>query len=111
MSPEDVKRARKELGATARQLGKALGVEDKTIFAWEAGDQFPTKRYVDKLKSLQQQGPSAFPKRKKRAAESGPERLADPELWGLVRKLVAHPALFEAALDLAKEYEDPMDEG
>jgi transcriptional regulator with XRE-family HTH domain len=110
VSPEEVKQVRKALGATARQLGQALGVDDKTVFAWESGEQFPTKQYVAKLRGLEAQGPTAFPKRPKGRKPSGPERLADPELWSLVRKLVAHPALFDAALALGKDYPDPIDD-
>lgn len=109
MSPEEVQRVRKALGATARQLAGALGVDDKTVFAWESGEKFPTKQYVEKLRELEAQGASAFPKRPKTKQPTGPERLADPELWILLRKLVAHPALFDAALALSKDYADPID--
>ncbi|MEZ4224133.1 MAG: helix-turn-helix domain-containing protein [Polyangiaceae bacterium] len=109
MSPEELKALRKELGATARQLGKALGVDDKTIFAWESGDLFPTKRFVDQLEALRAQGPAAFPKRPKGKGLSGPERLADPDLWVLLRKLVAHSELFDAAQKLASDYDDPAE--
>jgi hypothetical protein len=37
------------------------------------------------------------------------ERLSDPELWKLVRKLLAHPALFRQAQKLAEEFSDPAE--
>ncbi len=108
VAPEEVKLLRKELKVTARQLTAALGLEDeKIIFAWESGEQFPTKQYVTKMEALRALGPGAFPGRKVQAHTSGMARLRDPELWALVSKLLAHPALFEKALKLAKEYDDP----
>ena len=35
------------------------------------------------------------------------QALAMPELWMLVRKLVAHPELRAAAMKLAESYPDP----
>ncbi len=110
MSPEDVKALRKELKCTAKDLARVLGVEADEVFAWESGEHFPTKRYVDKMATLRDQGPDAFPRaRRAKGDATEMERLADPELWKLVRKLLAHPPLFRQAQKLAEEFKDPAE--
>jgi transcriptional regulator with XRE-family HTH domain len=110
MSPEDVKALRQELGCTARELAAALGVEPDLVLAWERSDQFPTKRHVGMMEDLRRKGPSAIPrKRRKPSAASPLHALADPDLWRLVRKLLAHPDLRAAADKLAETYPDPAD--
>jgi transcriptional regulator with XRE-family HTH domain len=111
MSPDDVKALRKELGCTARDLAAVLAVEPDTVFAWERGDLFPTKHYVDRMAGLRAKGPSAVPrKRRKGAAASPMQALADPALWQLVRKLLVHAELRAAADKLAETYPDPSDD-
>jgi transcriptional regulator with XRE-family HTH domain len=111
MSPEDVKALRQELGCTARELGAALGIDQDTVLAWERGDLFPTKRFVGLMEDLRRKGPSAVPKKRRKGAAATPfQVLSDPELWKLVRKLVAHPDLRAAALGLAASYPDPAEE-
>ncbi len=112
MSPEEVKAFRKELGCTAHELASVLKIDAKTVFAWESGEMFPTKKYVAQMEVLRKKGPSAFPKApvaKKNAATAvvGIKRLEDPKLWELVRKLCEHPALFDEAEKLAAKYPDP----
>jgi transcriptional regulator with XRE-family HTH domain len=111
VSPDDIKQLRKDLKVTARDLASALGVEQKELVAWEAGERFPTKRYVDAMQKLKTQGPTAFPKtpRGKPGAKTGAQRLADPKLWEIVRKLVEHPALFDQVAELSTRYPDPAD--
>lgn len=110
MSPEDIKALRQELGCTARELAAALGVEQDAVLAWERGDLFPTKRLVGKMDELRQKGPSAIPKRRRGPATSPFQAMADPALWRLVRKLVAHPELRAAVMKLAEPYADPAEE-
>ena len=111
MSPEDLKQLRKELSCTAKELALTLGIEPKELAAWEAGELFPTKRYVGELEALRKKGPSAIqraPKGKAAAtAKTGMARLADPKLWELVRKLAEYPALFDQVSKLAETYRDP----
>ncbi len=112
MSPDELKQLRKELSCTAKELALTLGVEPKEIAAWEAGELFPTKRYVGELEALRKKGPSAIarpPRGKAAAAKVGLARLADPKFWELTRKLAEHPALFEQALKLAEQYPDPAE--
>lgn len=112
MTPDDLKALRKELGCTARELAGALGLEQETVLAWERGDLFPTKRFVDAMEKLRQKGPSAIPRkpRKSAAAPASPwQALADPALWRLVRKLVAYPALRAQVEELAAGHADPTD--
>jgi transcriptional regulator with XRE-family HTH domain len=109
MSPDDIKQLRKDLKATARELAAALEVDQKEVVAWEAGERFPTKRLVDAMRKLEQQGPTAIPRTAKGrgAAKTGVQRLSDPKLWEVVRKLLEHPALFDQVVTLAAKYPDP----
>ena len=109
VTPEDVKALRKKLGCTAKDLARVLGIEADEVFAWESGERFPTKRFVDKMTELEQRGAEAFPKRRKGDATEM-ERLADPELWKILRKLLAHPALYRQVKKLADEMPDPGDD-
>lgn len=111
MSPEDLKQLRKELSCTAKELALTLGIEPKELAAWEAGELFPTKRYVGELEALRKKGPSAIQRAPRgkaaAAAKTGMARLSDPKLWELVRKLAEHPALFDQVSKLAETYPDP----
>lgn len=112
MSPEDLKLLRKELACTAKELALTLGVEQKEYSAWEAGELFPTKRYVTELEALRKRGSAAIvraPKGKGAAVKKGMARLADPKLWEVVRKLAEHPALFDQVSQLAAAYPDPTE--
>jgi transcriptional regulator with XRE-family HTH domain len=115
MSPADLKALRQELRCTARELAAALGLEQETVLSWERGDLFPTKRFVDKMSQLRARGPDAIPRRAKgqakKAAGSPLELLASPEVWLLVRKLLAHEELRAAVSKLAEAYPDPAEEG
>jgi transcriptional regulator with XRE-family HTH domain len=112
LSPEDIKQLRKDLKVTARDLAQALDVEQKEIVAWEAGERFPTKRYVDAMQKLKAKGPEAFPRvpKAKPGAKIGVQRLNDPKLWEIVRKLLEHPALFDQVAELSARYNDPASE-
>src|SRR5687768_11612496 len=109
MSPDEIKALRQELGCTARELAAALGEEQETVLAWERGDLFPTKKYVSQMEELRRKGPSSVPRKKRGAPASPLHALADPALWRLIRKLLAHPALFTAASKLADAYDDPAE--
>jgi DNA-binding transcriptional regulator YiaG len=109
VSPEDIKALRTTLQCTTRELGDAIGVEQKTVLAWEGGQLFPTKKHVDLMLALKEKGPSAIP-RKARGASPPPLRvLADPALWELLRKLVAHKKLRDEVVKLAASYDDPAE--
>jgi transcriptional regulator with XRE-family HTH domain len=112
VSPEELKQLRKELSCTAKELAATLGIEAKEFAAWEAGERFPTKRYVGELEALRKKGASAVlrqPKGKAAAAKVGMARLADAKFWELVRKLAEHPALFDQTVKLAEAYADPTE--
>ena len=111
MSPDDIKALRKELSCTARELAAALGTEQESVLAWERGELFPTKRYVTKMEELRRAGPGAIPRKKKEATAGSPAKaLANPDLWKLFRKLIAHPELRAAAMKLSEAYNDPADD-
>jgi transcriptional regulator with XRE-family HTH domain len=105
MAPDDIKALRRELSCTAKELAQALGTDQATVMAWEKGELFPTKAHVDKMAGLRKQGPSAVPR--KARGEAPMKVLADPALWELVRKLVAHKKLRDDVLKLAAAYADP----
>lgn len=109
VSPDEIKQLRKELNCTARELAAALDLDQKEVLAWEAGELFPTKRFVVQMEALRKKGPDAIPRkpRGKAAAKTPAQRLADPKTWELIRKLLEHPALFEQAAKLAESYPDP----
>lgn len=105
MTPEDLKALRKELACTAKELAHALGIEQSTVLAWEKGELFPTKPFIDKMEALRAKGPAAIPKKSKGADPM--KVLADPALWELVRKLAAHKKLRDEVQKLAAAYPDP----
>ena len=108
MTPEEIKALRKELVCTAKELAQALGIEQATVLAWEKGDLFPTKAFVDKMELLRSRRPAIIPTKAKGAEPM--KVLADPALWGLVRKLVAHKKLRDEVLKLAAPYADPAED-
>lgn len=105
MTPDDIKALRKELSCTAKELAQALGIEQATVLAWEKGDLFPTKPIIDKMNALRAKGPGAIPKKAKGADPM--KVLADPALWELMRKIVAHKKLRDEVTKLAGAYPDP----
>ena len=110
MSPEEIRALRKLLRCTMKELAAALHVEPKLIIAWEDAELFPTRQHVEKMKSLEQQGPGAVPRlgRRRESETTLPmQALADPEFWRLMRKLVAHPELRRKAVELAASFDDP----
>ena len=108
VTPEEIKALRKDLACTAKELAHALSIEQSTVLAWEKGDLFPTKAFVDKMADLRQRGPSAIPKKAKGADPM--KVLADPALWELVRKLVANKKLRDEVAKIAAAYPDPAQE-
>lgn len=110
MTAEEIRALRLELKCTARELAITLGLELGEVAAWEQGESFPTKKMIAKLAQLRQQGPAAIVRKKKRetATLAGTARLADPEFWQLVRKLLEHPELLSKAQTLAANYTDPI---
>ena len=104
MSPDDLKALRKELSCTAKELAQALDLEQATVLAWEKGELFPTKAYIDRMEALRK-NPGAIPKK---AKGPGPMNvLADPATWELFRKILVHKKLRDEARKLAQSYPDP----
>ncbi|WP_156338672.1 helix-turn-helix domain-containing protein [Chondromyces crocatus] len=113
MDASDIKALRQELACTARELAAALDIEQDVVLSWERGELFPTKRHVTQMEALRSQGPSAIPRRPKgrRSPQQPPlHLLAEPELWRLVRKLLAHAELRAEAMKLAEQYPDPAED-
>ena len=108
MTPEDLKALRKELGCTAKELAQAIGRDQATVLAWERGELFPTKPFIDKMNALRAKGPGAIPKRAR--GDAPMKVLSDPALWALIRKLVVHKRLRDEVMKLAGAYPDPSDE-
>ncbi|MBX3186296.1 MAG: helix-turn-helix transcriptional regulator [Labilithrix sp.] len=108
MTADDIKALRKDLACTAKELAQVLGIEQSTVLAWEKGDLFPTKAFIDKMEALRAKGPAAIPKKAPKHAGAEPMKvLADPALWELVRKLAAHKKLRDEVLELSAAYPDP----
>lgn len=114
MTAEQIKALRRELSCSAKELAVALGLEQVTVLAWERGDLFPTKQYIDAMEALRTKGPADIPRKAKRGrgAEAAPPMkvLADPAMWALVRKLAAHAQLREEVSKLAEDYRDPAED-
>jgi len=117
VSPDEIKQLRKDLKLSARELATSIKAETEDVWAWEAGERFPTKRFVTRMLALRKTG---VPKASSAAlvkstgspatglaGTAGLARLADPELWTIVRKLIQHPALFDSVVALARDYADP----
>jgi predicted transcriptional regulator len=105
---DELKESRKVLGCTAKELATTLGIEQAMIMAWEKGDLFPTKHYVDKIQGLLAKGPSAIAKKSKGVTDPW-KLLADPTIWTLTRKLMAHKKFRDDVQKLAEAYPDPAD--
>jgi transcriptional regulator with XRE-family HTH domain len=99
---------RKELACTAKELAAALGLDQATVLAWEKGELFPTKPYIDKIKQLRAKGPGAIPRKSK--GSDPMKSLADPGFWQVVRKIAAHKKLRDEVSKIAAPYADPADE-
>jgi DNA-binding transcriptional regulator YiaG len=110
VTPDEIKALRRELSCTAKELAQALATDQATVLAWEKGDLFPTKAYVESMAKLREKGPSAIPRKAKGAQPSPMKVLADPALWELVRKLIAHKKLRDEVQKLAASYADPAEE-
>jgi transcriptional regulator with XRE-family HTH domain len=108
VTPDEIKALRKDLACTAKELAQAIGIEQATVLAWEKGELFPTKPYIDKMSQLRVRGPAAIPK--KARGDAPLKVLADPALWELIRKLVAHKKLRDEVMKLAGAYPDPKEE-
>ena len=108
MSPDELKALRKELSCTAKELAAALGLEQATLLAWEKGELFPTKPYIDKMQKLRASGPGAIPRKSK--GTDPMKTLTDAAFWELVRKLAAHKKLRDEVTKMAAGYTDPADD-
>ena len=110
MTADELKALRKELSCTAKELAAALDLDQATVLAWERGELFPTKQFVDAMNALREKGPSAIPRKAKGNAPSPMKVLADPAMWELVRKIAAHKKLRDEVMKLAEKFEDPAEE-
>jgi DNA-binding transcriptional regulator YiaG len=106
VTPDDIKVLRKELGCTARDLATTLGIEQKEVLAWEAGELFPTKHFVERMKALREKGPGAVLKTAKGKAVAPTDRVSDPAFWAIVKKLLLHPALYDQVSKLAEQFDE-----
>jgi transcriptional regulator with XRE-family HTH domain len=102
MRPEEIKKLREELDCSLGELARAVGVEVKTLIAWESGDLFPTKSHVDRLRAARQGGPDAVRRSKPPPVPSGLDALSDPRLWAIVTRLVRDAAFFAEVEKLAQ---------
>jgi transcriptional regulator with XRE-family HTH domain len=106
VTPDDIKVLRKELGCTARDLATTLGIEQKEVLAWEAGELFPTKHFVERMNALREKGPGAVLKTAKGKSVAPTDRVSDPAFWAIVKKLMLHPALYDQVSKLAEQFDE-----
>ncbi len=111
VTPDEIRRLRDKLGCTMSELAQAVGVPVGLVVDWESGEKFPTKKAVAALTRLERGGRDALSQAGTPRRIEGDvwARLAEPELWKLVRKLLAHPRFLDEARDLAQKYPDPAD--
>jgi transcriptional regulator with XRE-family HTH domain len=109
VTPDEIKALRASLKCTAKELAAALELEQATVLAWEKGELFPTKQYVDAMEALRAKGPTAIV-RKAKGAVSPMVAMKDAHLWELFRKLAAHKKLRDDVAKLAEKYPDPAEE-
>lgn len=110
LTPGQIKQLRADLRCTARDLATTLDVPLAEIQSWESGERFPTKQWVDRMDALRDRGPDGVIRKARRATRAQPsamEQLDNPELWLLLRKLIAHPSLFAETVKLSAKYDDP----
>jgi hypothetical protein len=62
------------------------------------------------MMALKEKGPGSVPKKARGAAPPPLRVLADPALWEIVRKVVAHKKLRDEVAKLASTYADPAEE-
>jgi transcriptional regulator with XRE-family HTH domain len=108
VTPDELKALRKDLSCTAKELAAALDLEQATVLAWERGELFPTKKYIDAMNALRARGPAAIPRKSK--GDDPVKALADPLTWELLRKIAAHKKLRDEVQKLAAKYKDPAEE-
>ncbi|MBK8256055.1 MAG: helix-turn-helix domain-containing protein [Polyangiaceae bacterium] len=107
MTGEEIKALRRKLDITARQLGERLGVDQKTVLAWEREEIFPTKKHVEAMHAQTADGAVTSPKPGVHSVPSIWNDLSNPAVWKLFRKILAHDELREKVTQLAENYEDP----
>lgn len=109
MTPEDLKALRAELKCSTRELALAIDVDQSTVLSWERGETFPTKQFVDRLEAARVRGAKGIPRKAKApSANAEPlELLAHPEVWALIRKLLANADFRREAFELAKRFDAP----
>ncbi len=105
MSPEELKKARAALRCTAKELALALELAPTTVAAWERGDEFPTKKLVERIAAMVEVGPTAIPRKAK--GQDPLAALHDPDVWMIFRKILTNPKLRAEVMHMAEKYEDP----
>lgn len=93
-------------------LAGALRVPVDDVVAWESGERFPTRRAVEAMQRLDDEGRDPAPHTGQPSQKPPAPTWSDwanPELWCLLRKLAAWPDLRRHVLELAASYPDPAD--
>jgi transcriptional regulator with XRE-family HTH domain len=108
VTPNELRTLRKELACTAKELAGALDLDQATVLAWEKGEKFPTKPFIDKMNELRAKGPGAIPRKSKGADPM--KVLADPAFFVLIRKLLVNKKLRDEVERLAASHPDPVED-
>lgn len=109
VTPDDIRALRVRLRCTMQELAATLQVPPRTVIEWEDAELFPTKTSIERMRALDESGPVAVLRKGRRrlSATSPMAALAEPEVWRLFRKLLAHPELRQRVSELAADYAEP----
>ena len=82
VTPDEIRALRQRLRCTMQELAAALDVEPRTVISWEDAELFPTKAAIDRMRALDERGPTSIPRTGRRRAEAATPMaaLADPEV-------------------------------
>jgi transcriptional regulator with XRE-family HTH domain len=50
-----IRELKKALGLSAREFGERVGVTGNTVFRWQAGSKFPSRRHQEALNKLRKE--------------------------------------------------------
>jgi transcriptional regulator with XRE-family HTH domain len=109
MDARQIQTLRARIGLTTLKLAEQLGVPQQLVLDWESAARFPTLRHVQALVQLEAAAvaPQADVPAVGAAAESLRAPRIDAEFAELLRKLLAHPALYAEVTRLAQNFSDP----
>ena len=107
MTGQEIEALRQTLRCTQLELAEALGVTQELVMQWETESRFPTKDHVERMQELRTRGHVPRIRGRRATSESPMRVLSDPELWSVMRKLIAHADLRARVIAMAANYDEP----